>query len=164
MCTQYLLEYFQNSQYLVLTWVLFLSTRFIPGCWFFKLKYMAMFWNGWCNRVVIAYNIQANLGPLLCFLDNNSSSVDVYLFIVSPAWANRHWGITFFFWGGGGGLNPMSTVFEILRWHKGKGNVPSAQWHSWPWPLKSTRVIQTDLLNLYGTFIGEVFYNNSVSK
>ena len=31
MCTQYLLEYFQNSQYSVLTRVLFLSTRFIPG-------------------------------------------------------------------------------------------------------------------------------------
>ena len=30
MCTQYLLEYFPNSQYSVLTWVLFLSTRFIP--------------------------------------------------------------------------------------------------------------------------------------
>ena len=30
MCTQYLLEYFQNSQYSVLTQVLFLSTRFIP--------------------------------------------------------------------------------------------------------------------------------------
>ena len=31
MCTQYLLEYFQNSQYSLLTQVLFLSTRFIPG-------------------------------------------------------------------------------------------------------------------------------------
>ena len=31
MCTQYLLKYFQNSQYSVLTWVLFLSTRFIPA-------------------------------------------------------------------------------------------------------------------------------------
>ena len=30
MCTQYLLEYFQNSQYSVLTQVLFLSTGFIP--------------------------------------------------------------------------------------------------------------------------------------
>ena len=30
MCTQYLLKYFQNSQYSVLTRVLFLSTRFIP--------------------------------------------------------------------------------------------------------------------------------------
>ena len=30
MCTQYLLEYFQNSQYSVLTGVLFLSTHFIP--------------------------------------------------------------------------------------------------------------------------------------
>ena len=30
MGTQYLLKYFQNSQYSVLTWVLFLSTRFIP--------------------------------------------------------------------------------------------------------------------------------------
>ena len=37
MCTQYLLEYFQNSQYSVLTLVLFLSTRFNPVsdllCW-----------------------------------------------------------------------------------------------------------------------------------
>ena len=32
MCTQYLLKYFQKSQYSVLTQVLFLSTRFIPGC------------------------------------------------------------------------------------------------------------------------------------
>ena len=31
MCTQYLLKYFQNSQYSVLTQVLFLSTRFIPA-------------------------------------------------------------------------------------------------------------------------------------
>ena len=31
MCTQFLLKYFQNSQYSVLTRVLFLSTRFIPG-------------------------------------------------------------------------------------------------------------------------------------
>ena len=31
MCTQYLLEYMQNSRYSVLTQVLFLSTRFIPA-------------------------------------------------------------------------------------------------------------------------------------
>ena len=31
MCTLYLLEYFQNNQYSVLTRVLFLSTHFIPG-------------------------------------------------------------------------------------------------------------------------------------
>ena len=29
--------------------------------------------------MAITDRIQANLGPLLCFLNNNSSSVDVYL-------------------------------------------------------------------------------------
>ena len=38
MCTQYLLEYFQNSQYSVLTWVLFLSTRFIPDYFMINLR------------------------------------------------------------------------------------------------------------------------------
>ena len=47
--------------------------------------------------MAITGSIHTNLGPLLCFLNDNSSSVDVYLFIVSPALANRHFGINF--WG-----------------------------------------------------------------
>ena len=47
--------------------------------------------------MAITDSIQANLGPLLCFVNDNSSSVDVYLFTVSPARANRHFGITL--WG-----------------------------------------------------------------
>ena len=35
--------------------------------------------NGLGNREAITDSIQANLGPLLCFFNNNSSSDNVYL-------------------------------------------------------------------------------------
>ena len=35
--------------------------------------------------MAITDSIQANLGSLLCFLNDIFSSVDVYIFIVSPA-------------------------------------------------------------------------------
>ena len=55
MCTQHLLEYFQNSQYSVLTWVIFLSTRFIPAAkglileshQYIKTKFLRNHWTDW---------------------------------------------------------------------------------------------------------------------
>ena len=43
-------------------------------------------------------NIQANVGPLLCFFfNNNYSSVDVYLFVLSHLHEHEiHFGISFF--------------------------------------------------------------------
>ena len=42
-------------------------------------------------------NIQANVGPLLCFFNNNYSSVDVYLFLLSHLHEHEiHFGINFF--------------------------------------------------------------------
>ena len=55
-------------------------------------------------------NIQANVGPLLCFLfNNNYSSVDVYLFVLSHLHEHEiHFGISFL------GFNQnLSTVFQI---------------------------------------------------
>ena len=55
-------------------------------------------------------NIQANVGPLLCFFfNNNYSSVDVYLFSLSHLHEHEiHFGISFF------GVNPnLLTVFQI---------------------------------------------------
>ena len=55
-------------------------------------------------------NIQANVGPLLCvFFNNNYSSVDIYLFLLSHLHEHEiHFGISFF------GFNPnLLTVFQI---------------------------------------------------
>ena len=54
--------------------------------------------------------IQSNVGPLLCFFfNNNYSSVDVYLFLLSHLHEHEiHFGISFF------GFNPnLLTVFQI---------------------------------------------------
>ena len=55
-------------------------------------------------------NIQANVGPLLCFFFNdNYSSVDVYLFLLSHLHEHEmHFGISFL------EINPnLLTVFQI---------------------------------------------------
>ena len=55
-------------------------------------------------------NIQANVGPLLCFFfNNNYSSADVYLFLLSHLHEHEiHFGISFW------GFNPnLLTVFQI---------------------------------------------------
>ena len=55
-------------------------------------------------------NIQANVGHLLCFFfNNNYSSVDVYLFLLSHLHEHEiHFGIIFL------GFNPnLLTVFQI---------------------------------------------------
>ena len=55
-------------------------------------------------------NIQANVGPLSCFVfNNNYSSVDVYLFVLSHLREHEiHFGISFL------GFNPnLLTVFQI---------------------------------------------------
>ena len=55
-------------------------------------------------------NIQANVGPLLCFFFiNNYSSVDVYLFLLSHLHEYEiHFSISFL------GFNPnLLTVFQI---------------------------------------------------
>ena len=56
-------------------------------------------------------NIQANVGPLLCFFFNNInySSVNVYLFLLSHLHEHEiHFGISFL------GFNPnLLTVFQI---------------------------------------------------
>ena len=62
------------------------------------------------NRVATTDKIQGNVGPLLCcFFNNNYSSVDVYLFLLSHLHEHEiHFGIIF------GGFNPnLLTVFQI---------------------------------------------------
>ena len=60
-------------------------------------------------------NIQANVGPLLCFFfHNNSSPVDVYLFVLSHLHEHDIHFALVFLEGRGGGVNPyLSTVFQI---------------------------------------------------
>ena len=55
-------------------------------------------------------NIQANVGPLLCFFfNNNYSLVDIYLFVLGHLHEHEiHFGISLW------GFNPnLSTVFQI---------------------------------------------------
>ena len=61
------------------------------------------------SRVAITDKIQGNVGPLLCcFFNNNYSSVDVYLFLLSHLHEHEiHFGIIFFWGGGGGGLTQI---------------------------------------------------------
>ena len=59
-------------------------------------------------------NIQANVGPLLCFFfNNNSSPVDVYLFVLSHLHEHDiHFCISFRF-------KPkiVNSISDIIRWH-----------------------------------------------
>ena len=70
---------------------------------------MAMVRKGWVNRVAITDSIQANLGPLLCFLNNNSSSVDVYLLMCHLHELTDTLGLLF------GGLTPWKQHLRYIK-------------------------------------------------